>query len=132
MNLKFFVLALCAMAQLVSSSVWAEEAQLSAQTQNVSASNDTIQRFIKAEFAERRAMLNQWPGTVEEFDRLVALIDSDETISGQRRHDVYFKNNEKLLRYPDEQVIETWRGFVSVTLVNTLRKPLNFGRAGPN
>src|SRR3990167_7063008 len=79
MNLKFFCAALlCAMAQLVSSSIWAEEAQLSAQAQSVSASNDTIQRFVKAEFAERRAMLNQWPGTIEEFDRLVALIDSDE------------------------------------------------------
>ena len=43
MNLKFFCAALmCAIAQLVSSSVWAEEAQLSAQAQSVSASNDTI------------------------------------------------------------------------------------------
>ncbi|MDN5442652.1 MAG: urea ABC transporter permease subunit UrtB, partial [Acinetobacter sp.] len=40
------------------------------------------------------------------------------------------KNNEKLLRYPDEQVIETWPGDLSqVTLVNTLRKALNFGQA---
>ena len=70
MNLNIFCAALlCAMAQLVSSSVWAEEARRSAQTQSVSVSNDTIQRFVKAEFAERRAMLNQWPGTIEEFDR---------------------------------------------------------------
>ena len=131
MNLKFFCAALlCAMAQLVSSSVWAEEAQLSAQTQNVSASNDTIQRFVKAEFAERRAMLNQWPGTIEEFDRLVALIDSDELYRDSTGTTYILKNNEKLLRYPDEQVIETWPGDLSqVTLVNTLRKALNFGQA---
>lgn len=131
MNLNFFCAALlCAMAQLVSSSVWAEEAQLSAQTQSVSASNDTIQRFVKAEFAERRAMLNQWPGTIEEFDRLVALIDSDELYRDSAGTTYILKNNEKLLRYPDEQVIETWPGDLSqVTLVNTLRKALNFGQA---
>ena len=131
MNLNiFFAALLCAMAQLVSSSVWAEEAQLSAQTQNVSASNDTIQRFVKAEFAERRAMLNQWPGTIEEFDRLVALIDSDELYRDSAGTTYILKNNEKLLRYPDEQVIETWPGDLSqVTLVNTLRKALNFGQA---
>ena len=131
MNLKFFCAALLrAIAQLVSSSVWAEEAQLSAQTQSVSASNDTIQRFVKAEFAERRAMLNQWPGTIEEFDRLVALIDSDELYRDSAGTTYILKNNEKLLRYPDEQVIETWPGDLSqVTLVNTLRKALNFGQA---
>ena len=131
MNLKFFCAALlCGMAQLVSSSVWAEEAQLSAQTQSVSASNDTIQRFVKAEFAERRAMLNQWPGTIEEFDRLVALIDNDELYRDSAGTTYIIKNNEKLLRYPDEQVIETWPGDLSqVTLVNTLRKALNFGQA---
>ena len=131
MNLKFFCVALlCAMAQLVSSSIWAEEAQRSAQTQSVSASNDTIQRFVKAEFAERRAMLNQWPGTIEEFDRLVALIDNDELYRDSAGTTYILKNNEKLLRYPDEQVIETWPGDLSqVTLVNTLRKALNFGQA---
>ena len=131
MNLNFFCAALlCAMAQLVSSSIWAEEAQLSAQTQSVSASNDTIQRFVKAEFTERRAMLNQWPGTIEEFDRLVALIDSDELYRDSAGTTYILKNNEKLLRYPDEQVIETWPGDLSqVTLVNTLRKALNFGQA---
>lgn len=131
MNLNiFFAALLCAMAQLVSSSIWAEEAQLSAQTQSVSASNDTIQRFVKAEFAERRAMLNQWPGTIEEFDRLVALIDSDELYRDSVGTTYILKNNEKLLRYPDEQVIETWPADLSqVTLVNTLRKALNFGQA---
>ncbi|WP_336956102.1 urea ABC transporter permease subunit UrtB [Acinetobacter johnsonii] len=131
MNLNiFFAALLCAMAQLVSSSIWAEEAQRSAQTQSVSASNDTIQRFVKAEFAERRAMLNQWPGTIEEFDRLVALIDSDELYRDSTGTTYILKNNEKLLRYPDEQVIETWPGDLSqVTLVNTLRKALNFGQA---
>ena len=75
-------------------------------------------------------MLNQWPGTIEEFDRLVALIDSDELYRDSTGTTYILKNNEKLLRYPDEQVIETWPGDLSqVTLVNTLRKALNFGQA---
>ena len=75
-------------------------------------------------------MLNQWPGTIEEFDRLVALIDSDELYRDSAGTTYILKNNEKLLRYPDEQVIETWPGDLSqVTLVNTLRKALNFGQA---
>ncbi|MEG1091385.1 MAG: urea ABC transporter permease subunit UrtB, partial [Acinetobacter sp.] len=79
---------------------------------------------------ERRAMLNQWPGTIEEFDRLVALINSDELYRDSVGTTYILKNNEKLLRYPDEQVIETWPGDLSqVTLVNTLRKALNFGQA---
>ena len=75
-------------------------------------------------------MLNQWPGTIEEFDRLVALIDSDELYRDSAGTTYILKNNEKLLRYPDEQVIKTWPGDLSqVTLVNTLRKALNFGQA---
>ena len=79
MNPKIFCVAiLCSMAQLMSNSVWAENTEPASPTQSASASNDAIQRFVKAEFAERRAMLNQWPGTIEEFDRLVAFIENDE------------------------------------------------------
>ncbi len=49
-------------------------------------------------------MLNQWPGTIEEFDRLVALIDNDELYRDSAGTTYILKNNEKLLRYPDEQV----------------------------
>ncbi|MDM1249568.1 urea ABC transporter permease subunit UrtB [Acinetobacter johnsonii] len=131
MNPKIFCVAiLCSMAQLMSNSVWAENTEPASPTQSASASNDAIQRFVKAEFAERRAMLNQWPGTIEEFDRLVAFIENDELYKDSAGTTYILKNNEKLLRYPDEQVIETWPGDLSqVTLVNTLRKALNFGQA---
>lgn len=131
MNPKIFCVAiLCSMAQLMSNSVWAENTEPASPTQSASASNDAIQRFVKAEFAERRAMLNQWPGTIEEFDRLVAFIENDELYKDSAGTTYILKNNEKLLSYPDEQVIETWPGDLSqVTLVNTLRKALNFGQA---
>ena len=131
MNPKIFCVAiLCSMAQLMSNSVWAENTEPASPTQSASASNDAIQRFVKAEFAERRAMLSQWPGTIEEFDRLVAFIENDELYKDSAGATYILKNNEKLLSYPDEQVIETWPGDLSqVTLVNTLRKALNFGQA---
>ncbi|MFH7809068.1 urea ABC transporter permease subunit UrtB [Acinetobacter sp. BSP-153] len=131
MNPKIFCVAiLCSMAQLMSNSVWAENTEPTSATQSASASNDAIQRFVKAEFAERRAMLSQWPGTIEEFDRLVAFIENDELYKDSAGTTYILKNNEKLLSYPDEQVIETWPGDLSqVTLVNTLRKALNFGQA---
>ena len=131
MNPKIFCVAiLCSMAQLMSNSVWAENTEPASATQSASASNDAIQRFVKAEFAERRAMLSQWPGTIEEFDRLVAFIENDELYKDSAGTTYILKNNEKLLSYPDEQVIETWPGDLSqVTLVNTLRKALNFGQA---
>ena len=60
----------------------------------------------------------------------MALIDSDELYRDSVGTTYILKNNEKLLRYPDEQVIETWPADLSqVTLVNTLRKALNFGQA---
>ncbi|WP_110974598.1 urea ABC transporter permease subunit UrtB [Acinetobacter sp. WCHAc060042] len=131
MNPKIFCVAiLCSMAQLMSNSVWAKNTEPTSATQSASASNDAIQRFVKAEFAERRAMLSQWPGTIEEFDRLVAFIENDELYKDSAGTTYILKNNEKLLHYPDEQVIETWPGDLSqVTLVNTLRKALNFGQA---
>lgn len=131
MNPKIFCVAiLCSMAQLMSNSVWAKNTEPTSATQSASASNDAIQRFVKAEFAERRAMLSQWPGTIEEFDRLVAFIENDELYKDSAGTTYILKNNEKLLSYPDEQVIETWPGDLSqVTLVNTLRKALNFGQA---
>nr|WP_228156973.1 urea ABC transporter permease subunit UrtB [Acinetobacter sp. WCHAc060042] len=114
----------------MSNSVWAKNTEPTSATQSASASNDAIQRFVKAEFAERRAMLSQWPGTIEEFDRLVAFIENDELYKDSAGTTYILKNNEKLLHYPDEQVIETWPGDLSqVTLVNTLRKALNFGQA---
>ena len=38
-------------------------------------SQDAIQTFVKSDFATRRAMLNQWPASIEQLDQLVAYID---------------------------------------------------------
>ena len=98
--------------------------------QVAASSGDAIQQFVHAGFSERRTMLNQWPASIEELDRLVAYVDNNELYTDGSGHTYILKNDEKLFSYPDEQVVETWPADLSqVTLVNTLRKALSFGQA---
>ncbi|UOB52514.1 urea ABC transporter permease subunit UrtB [Acinetobacter junii] len=126
---KHYVLAmLCIMAQIMFNPAWAEVT--SPTTVTSTTSQDAIQTFVKSDFATRRVMLNQWPASIEQLDQLVAYIDQNELYSDSSGNTYILKNDEKLLSYPQLQVIETWPSDLSqVTLVNTLRKALNFGQA---
>lgn len=126
---KHYVLAmLCIMAQIIFNPAWAEVT--SPTTVTSTTSQDAIQTFVKSDFATRRAMLNQWPASIEQLDQLVAYIDQNELYTDSSGHTYILKNDEKLLSYPQQQLIETWPSDLSqVTLVNTLRKALNFGQA---
>lgn len=126
---KHYVLAmLCIMAQIMFNPTWAEVT--SPTTVTSTTSQDAIQTFVKSDFATRRAMLNQWPASIEQLDQLVAYIDQNELYTDSAGNTYILKNDEKLLSYPQLQVIETWPSDLSqVTLVNTLRKALNFGQA---
>ncbi|MFV5593467.1 urea ABC transporter permease subunit UrtB [Acinetobacter junii] len=126
---KHYVLAmLCIMAQIIFNPAWAEVT--SPTTVTSTTSQDAIQTFVKSDFATRRAMLNQWPASIEQLDQLVAYIDQNELYSDSSGNTYILKNDEELLSYPQLQVIETWPSDLSqVTLVNTLRKALNFGQA---
>lgn len=126
---KHYVLALlCIMAQIIFNPAWAEVT--SPTTVTSTTSQDAIQTFVKSDFATRRAMLNQWSASIEQLDQLVAYIDQNELYTDSAGHTYILKNDEKLLSYPQQQVIETWPSDLSqVTLVNTLRKALNFGQA---
>ncbi|ERS03422.1 branched-chain amino acid ABC transporter permease [Acinetobacter sp. COS3] len=130
---KQYVLALlCVMAQVIFSPVWAEQATstITPTTVTPTASQDAIQTFVQADFATRRAMLNQWPASIEELDLLVAYIDQNQLYTDSAGHTYILQDDEKLLSYPQQQVIENWPADLSqVTLVNTLRKALNFGQA---
>ncbi|GAB01796.1 MULTISPECIES: urea ABC transporter permease subunit UrtB [Acinetobacter] len=130
---KQYVLALlCVMAQVIFSPVWAEQATSTITPTTVTpiASQDAIQTFVQADFATRRAMLNQWPASIEELDQLVAYIDQNQLYTDSVGHTYILQDDEKLLSYPQQQVIENWPADLSqVTLVNTLRKALNFGQA---
>lgn len=126
---KHYVLAmLCIMVQIMFNPAWAEVT--SPTTVTSTTSQDVIQTFVKSDFATRRAMLNQWPASIEQLDQLVAYIDQNELYTDSAGNTYILKNDEKLLSYPQLQVIETWPSDLSqVTLVNTLRKALNFGQA---
>ncbi|MGQ9374076.1 urea ABC transporter permease subunit UrtB [Acinetobacter tandoii] len=129
MSIKSYCLALfCACLQIFFHPVWAETSVPDAQLQVQQA--DPIQRFVKADFAERRAMLNQWPASIESLDQLVAYIDQNELYRDSAGQTYILKNDEKLYRYPAMQELSTWPADLSqVTLVNTLRKALSFGQA---
>lgn len=126
---KHYVLALlCIMAQLIFTPAWAEAT--STATVTSTASQDAIQTFVKADFATRRAMLNQWPASIEQLDQLVAYIDDNELYTDSAGNTYLLKNDDKLFSYPAQQALEQWPADLSqVTLVNTLRKALNFGQA---
>ncbi|ESK53805.1 urea ABC transporter permease subunit UrtB [Acinetobacter tjernbergiae] len=126
---KHYVLALlCIMAQIIFNPAWAEVT--SPTTVTSTTSQDAIQTFVKSDFTARRTMLNQWPASIEQLDQLVAYIDQNELYTDSSGHTYILKNDEKLLSYPQLQAIDIWPSDLSqVTLVNTLRKALNFGQA---
>lgn len=126
---KHFVLALlCIMTQLMLSPAWAEATSTAPVTST--ASPDAIQTFVKADFVTRRAMLNQWPASIEQLDQLVAYIDQNELYTDSAGNTYLLKNDDKLFSYPEQQALQQWPADLSqVTLVNTLRKALNFGQA---
>ncbi|WP_180035413.1 MULTISPECIES: urea ABC transporter permease subunit UrtB [unclassified Acinetobacter] len=91
---------------------------------------DAIQQFVRGSFTERRSLLNQWPGDIESLDQLAALVEKDQLYSGQSGQTYILETEEKLLSYPDLQIVTDWPADLSqVTLVNTLRKALMFAQA---
>ena len=91
---------------------------------------DAIQRFVKSDFAGRREMLNHWPASIDELDRLVAYVDQNELYTDGTGQTYLLKGEDQLLSYPSEEKVTTWPSDLSqVTLVNTLRKALSFGLA---
>lgn len=125
---RYCVALLCTCLHIFFNPVWAETSAADTPLQVQQA--DPIQRFVKADFAERRAMLNQWPASIESLDQLVAYIDQNELYRDGAGQTYILKNDEKLYQYPDMQALSTWPADLSqVTLVNTLRKALSFGQA---
>lgn len=94
------------------------------------ANDDAIQQFVRADFAQRRTMLNQWPASIEELDKLVSYVEKDELYTDSSGNTYIMKDGDKLFNYPQNQNITDWPADINqVTLVNTLRKALSFGQA---
>lgn len=91
---------------------------------------DAIQTFVAGDFDKRKAMLNDWTGSVEEFDKLVALIESDELYQDNAGNVYLLKNEEALYSYPANKELSDWpQDLNQVTLTNVLKTALTFGQA---
>ena len=124
---------LCCLQTLYAETQYSPDAHTSLTSQSTAQSNaqgDAIQQFVRAEFSERRAMLNNWPASIEQLDQLVAYIDQNELYSGSSGQTYILKGEDQLLSYPELTPVANWPADLNqVTLVNTLRKALSFGQA---
>jgi urea transport system permease protein len=69
------------------------------------ANDDAIQQFVRADFAQRRTMLNQWPASIEELDKLVSYVEKDELYTDSSGNTYIMKDGDKLFNYPQNQNI---------------------------
>lgn len=118
-----FVQVIC--VQLVSAEQSSNSTALTAAIQQ-----DAIQQFVQGDFAQRRALLKQWPGSIEQLDQLAEYVENEQLYSGANGQTYILESDEKLLSYPSLGIVADWPSDLSqVTLVNTLLKALNFGLA---
>lgn len=91
---------------------------------------DAIQQFVQGDFAQRRALLNQWPGSIEQLDQLAEYVENDQLYSDSQGQTYILEADDQLLSYPSLDAVADWPSdLAQVTLVNTLRKALTFGLA---
>lgn len=132
-----FVLCISLLMASTSSAYAAEEVVATDSSTVVSTSTtqntgnlDAIQTFVAGDFDKRKAMLNDWTGSVEDFDKLVALIESDELYQDGAGNVYLLKNEEVLYSYPANEELSDWpQDLNQVTLTNVLKTALTFGQA---
>jgi len=118
-----FVQVIC--VQLVSAEQSSNSTALTAAIQQ-----DAIQQFVQGDFAQRRALLKQWPGSIEQLDQLAEYVENDQLYSDSQGQTYILEADDQLLSYPSLDAVADWPSdLAQVTLVNTLRKALTFGLA---
>lgn len=101
-----------------------------AHTAQVHHTEDAIQKFVRGDFTQRRALLNQWPASIEQLDQLAEFVEKDQLYTDSAGNTYILEAEDKLFSYQAHKAIETWPSDLSqVTLVNTLSKALAFGQA---
>ena len=100
-----------------------------AATNNVTSVGDDIQKFIAADFAGRQAMLNNWTGTSQSYDKLVELINKDQLYRDDAGNVYTLENTDQLYSYPAHTLVSNWPSDLNqVTLNNALRSALTLGQ----
>lgn len=123
----FLILSQCLCLNMVHAETQSSETTVSQSSQQ---SLDAIQQFVRGDFATRRALLNQWPASVEQLDQLAEFVEKDQLYTDSEGNTYILEAEDKLVSYPDKKAIETWPSDLSqITLVNTLNKALTFGLA---
>ena len=108
----------------------AEQPQPQTQTAVTVTQADAIQQFVQGNFASRRALLNQWSGSLEQLDQLAQYVEQQQLYSGANGQTYILESDERLLRYPALEPVSDWPSdLAQVTLVNTLQKALTFALA---
>ena len=123
----FLILSQCLCLNMVHAETQSSETTVSQSSQQ---SLDAIQQFVRGDFATRRALLNQWPASVEQLDQLAEFVEKDQLYTDSSGNTYIQEAEDKLVSYPDGKTVETWPSDLSqITLVNTLNKALTFGLA---
>ena len=123
----FLILSQCLCLNMVHAETQSSETTVSQSSQQ---SLDAIQQFVRGGFASRRALLNQWPSSVEQLDQLAEFVEKDQLYTDSAGNTYILEAEDKLVSYPDGKAVETWPSDLSqITLVNTLNKALTFGLA---
>lgn len=130
MNIRVNIAAIFLIFSQVLSIQLAQAEQPQTQTAVAVTQADAIQQFVQGDFASRRALLNQWPGSLEQLDQLAQYVEQQQLYSGANGQTYILESDERLLRYPALEPVSDWPSdLAQVTLVNTLQKALTFALA---
>ena len=130
MNIRVNIAAIFLIFAQVLSIQLAQAEQPQTQTAVAVTQADAIQQFVQGDFASRRALLNQWPGSLEQLDQLAQYVEQQQLYSGANGQTYILESVERLLHYPALEPVSDWPSdLAQVTLVNTLQKALTFALA---
>lgn len=130
MNIRVNIAAIFLIFAQVLSTQLAQAEQPQTQTAVTVTQADAIQQFVQGDFASRRALLNQWPGSLEQLDQLAQYVEQQQLYSSANGQTYILESDERLLHYPALEPVSDWPSdLAQVTLVNTLQKALTFALA---
>ncbi|WP_104513173.1 urea ABC transporter permease subunit UrtB [Acinetobacter indicus] len=130
MNIRVNIAAIFLIFAQVLSIQLAQAEQPQTQTAVAVTQADAIQQFLQGDFASRRALLSQWPGSLEQLDQLAQYVEQQQLYSGANGQTYILESDERLLHYPALEPVSDWPSdLAQVTLVNTLQKALTFALA---
>src|SRR5699024_5866204 len=100
----FLVFAQVVCVQLVSAEQSSNRTALTVAIQQ----QDAIQQCVQGDFAQRRTLLKQWPGSIEQLDQLAEYVENEQLYSGSNGQTYILESDEKLISYPSLDIVTDW------------------------